>query len=55
MEDYLPRIVDKSLELKLRAFGATNIVGPKWCGKTTTAKQYTNRCISFRSIQTKKE
>ena len=47
MEDYLPRIVDKSLELKLRAFGATNIVGPKWCGKTTTAKQYTNSCIQF--------
>lgn len=47
MEDYLPRIVDKSLELKLRAFGATNIVGPKLCGKTTTAKQYTNSCIQF--------
>ena len=47
MEDYLLRIVDKSVELKLRAFGATNIVGPKWCGKTTTAKQYTNSCIQF--------
>ena len=47
MEDYLLRIVDKSVELKLRAFGSTNIVGPKWCGKTTTAKQYTNSCIQF--------
>ena len=26
-------------EIKLRAFGATNIVGPKWCGKTETALQ----------------
>lgn len=39
MEKYLKRIVDKELDLKLRAFGATCIVGPKWCGKTTTAEQ----------------
>lgn len=39
MSDYLKRIVDKELELRLEAFGATLIVGPKWCGKTTTAKQ----------------
>ena len=37
--DYLPRIVDSELDLRLRAVGATVIVGPKWCGKTTTAKQ----------------
>ncbi len=37
--NYYPRIVDKLLDLKLRAFGATNIVGPKWCGKTETALQ----------------
>ena len=36
---YLPRIVDAELDLRLRAVGATVIVGPKWCGKTTTAKQ----------------
>lgn len=37
--NYLPRIVDSELDLRLRAVGATIIVGPKWCGKTTTAKQ----------------
>ena len=37
--DYLPRIVDEELALRLEAFGATLIVGPKWCGKTTTAEQ----------------
>ena len=37
--DYLPRVVDSELDLRLRAVGATVIVGPKWCGKTTTAKQ----------------
>lgn len=39
MSEYLSRVVDKELKLRLEAFGATLIVGPKWCGKTTTAKQ----------------
>ena len=38
-QNYYPRIADKILDLKLRAFGAANIVGPKWCGKTETALQ----------------
>ena len=37
--NYLPRIADKELSLRMEAFGATLIVGPKWCGKTTTAEQ----------------
>ena len=37
--NYLPRIVDDELKLRLSAFGATLIVGPKWCGKTTTGEQ----------------
>lgn len=47
MDDYLPRIVDKQLELKLRAFGATHIVGPKLCGKTTTAEQFAKSSIKL--------
>lgn len=39
MVDYLNRIVDTELDLRLEAFGATLIVGPKWCGKTTTGEQ----------------
>lgn len=39
MKDYLPRIADKLLEERLDAKGAVLIEGPKWCGKTTTAKQ----------------
>lgn len=39
MPEYLPRIVDDELSLRLEAFGATLIVGPKWCGKTTTGEQ----------------
>ena len=37
--EYYKRIADKILDLRLRAFGAVNIVGPKWCGKTSTALQ----------------
>ena len=36
---YLPRIVDEELNLRMESFGATLIVGPKGCGKTTTARQ----------------
>lgn len=32
-EKYYSRIADSILDLKLRAFGAVHIVGPKWCGK----------------------
>ena len=39
MIDYLPRVVDDELALRLEAFGATLIIGPKWCGKTTTGEQ----------------
>lgn len=36
---YLSRIADKTLDLRLEAFGAVQITGPKWCGKTTTAER----------------
>ena len=36
---YLSRIADKTLDLRLEAFGAVRIAGPKWCGKTTTAER----------------
>lgn len=36
-EGYIPRLVDKKLEKYLSIFGAVNIVGPKWCGKTWAA------------------
>jgi len=36
---YIPRIIDNILEEHLDSSGAVLISGPKWCGKTTTAKQ----------------
>lgn len=47
MQRYLPRICDDELALKLEAFGAVHIVGPKWCGKTTTAKQFAKSYIEM--------
>ncbi|HBN12515.1 MAG TPA: AAA family ATPase [Clostridiales bacterium] len=45
--EYKKRIVDNLLDLKLEAFGATLIVGPKGCGKTTSAKQKAKSFIEF--------
>ena len=47
MRDYIKRICDDELELKLEASGAVHIVGPKWCGKTTTAKQFAKSFIEM--------
>ena len=42
------RMADELLRFKLEAFGATLIVGPKGCGKTTTAKQQARSIIELR-------
>ncbi len=39
MAEYKKRIADRILERKVLGKGAVLIEGPKWCGKTTTAKQ----------------
>lgn len=39
MKNYKKRIFDRILERKVLGKGAVLIEGPKWCGKTTTAKQ----------------
>ncbi|MDE6109922.1 MAG: DUF4143 domain-containing protein [Muribaculaceae bacterium] len=43
--DYKPRIVDTIISKKLKGMGAVLIVGPKWCGKTTSAEQQANSII----------
>lgn len=44
---YRKRITDSALKLKLEAFGAALIVGPKGCGKTTTGKYFAKSYIEF--------
>ncbi|MCL2334173.1 MAG: DUF4143 domain-containing protein [Candidatus Methanoplasma sp.] len=45
MKDYRPRIADRQLRDMLEAFGAVSIVGPKYCGKTTTAEQVAKSAV----------
>lgn len=47
MKDYFPRITDDLLSLYLECSGAVLIEGPKWCGKTTTAKQLAKSVIEL--------
>lgn len=53
MKKYYPRITDKILKEELEAFGAVLINGPKWCGKTTTAKQVAKSVINMQDPSNK--
>ena len=46
---YLKRIADEELALRLEAFAAVQITGPKWCGKTTTAEQHAKSIIKMQN------
>lgn len=45
--DYITRIIDGEIDRKTEAFNAINIVGPKGCGKTRTAKERCKSIIEF--------
>ena len=47
VKDYIDRIIDSAIDRKLHSSGALMIVGPKGCGKTTTAKRFVNTIHSF--------
>lgn len=51
--EYLKRIADEQLALRLEAFGAVQIKGPKWCGKTTTAEQQARSVIKLQDPDTR--
>ncbi|MCL2859668.1 MAG: DUF4143 domain-containing protein [Oscillospiraceae bacterium] len=44
---YIKRIIDKSIKEKLKVMGCVVVRGPKWCGKTTTAKQFAKSIIEL--------
>lgn len=50
---YLKRIADEQLDLRLEAFGAVQIKGPKWCGKTTTAEMHAKSVIKMQDPDTR--
>ena len=45
--EYIKRYVDDELKNILECMGAVLIVGPKWCGKTTTATQFAKTIIEL--------
>lgn len=50
---YLKRVADSQLRLCLEAFGAVQIKGPKWCGKTTTAAMQAKSVIKMQDPDTR--
>lgn len=44
---YIRRIVDNQIDKRIKAFNAINIIGPKGCGKTRTAKERCKTVIEF--------
>jgi len=51
--NYKERLLDKRLEKHLRAFGAVEIVGSMWCGKTWMAEAHAESKINLSNARTK--
>lgn len=45
IQNYMPRIIDNTIQKYLKTFGAVCIEGPKWCGKTWTSLYHSNSKI----------
>ena len=50
--EYIPRLVDKTLKNYLSVFGAVSVEGPKWCGKTWTSSKFANSVIYLDNKET---
>lgn len=50
---YIPRLFDQIIEFSLKSKGAVVIVGPKWCGKSTTASRYAKTLIDLMSLESR--
>lgn len=53
MNKYFPRVYDEILTKKLDLYGAILITGPKWCGKSTTAKQLAKSVLELQNPRTR--
>jgi len=49
-KDYLPRVIDKELDLTLGSSGAVLIEGAKWCGKTRTAEEHASSTLYLQDV-----
>lgn len=45
MKKYYSRIIEETIQRKLKSSGAVLVIGPKFCGKTTTCKMFSKSSI----------
>lgn len=50
LDNYKDRLIDKTIDLYLKAFKAVQIVGPKWCGKTWTSMHHGNSIVRLTEV-----
>ncbi len=53
--EYIPRLFDEILDFSLESKGAILVVGPKWCGKTTTCRRHAKTIVDLMPLNTRKE
>jgi ABC-type cobalamin/Fe3+-siderophores transport system ATPase subunit len=51
MKEYIDRLFDKELDFYLKTTRAVLVVGPKWCGKSTTCKRHAKPMIYLKLQQ----
>lgn len=54
-KDYIPRLFDDTLSFSLKSKGAVLVVGPKWCGKSTTSARQAKTIIDLTIEETKEQ
>ena len=52
---YISRLFDEILAFSLKSKGAVVIVGPKWCGKSTTASRFAKTIIDLMPLDSRQE
>lgn len=52
-KEYIERLFDKELDFYLKTVGAIQIVGPKWCGKSRTAKRHAKTIVDLMKKKTR--
>lgn len=54
-KNYIPRLFDKILDFSLKSKGAVLVVGPKWCGKTTTCEKHAKTKIDLLPLKSRQQ
>ncbi|MBE6488868.1 MAG: ATP-binding protein [Methanosphaera stadtmanae] len=52
--EYMARLIDDEIERYLNIMGAILVVGPKWCGKTTTSTQFAKSVLKLQDPDKRK-